>query len=342
MEWGRAAGTRHALCKRGYGRLCLLCIALVFTIAVNAAPTRSASLLILLSQSTPFHHEISTTIEHALHGQDLATTILDLPAITTRVSPGADTVPSPDLIITVGTAASRYALSHWPEIPVLMTLIPSQGFAKLTTTMKRRIDDGSLSAVFLDQPITRQILLIEALSPQPTRIGTVFGPTSKRQRPTLERLMRERGLDLIERSGPGRDLAQTFRDLARQSDLILALPDPAIMTPTHAKWLLYIAYLYQTPVVAYSRSFVDAGALAAVFSSPGDIARQAIAIVQNFFSHPPQQRRLPPPGFPDDFTIAINRQVAHSLELDIPATSMLSRKIRTSEAGMTHPAGETP
>jgi ABC-type uncharacterized transport system substrate-binding protein len=110
---------------------------------------------------------------------------------------------------------------------------------------------------------------------------------------------------------------------------MLAVPDPAVLTPNSAKWLLFTAYQRGVPVLGFSKAYVNAGALGAVYSSPDQIGRQAAEIAarleRDAFSN------LGPSVYPTYFSVALNRSVARSLRLDVPDEVELLRKLNAPE-----------
>ncbi len=314
-------------CQRLAALLLMLCLSAV---SWYARPSESASLLILLSQASPPYEHLSGLVEAGLAKNNLV--------VETRTVAEVDATPtahSPDLILAIGTHAGRYAIDHWPRAAILTSLVPRRAFAEISAASRQRIEQGRLSAIYLDQPLERQLRFIGALLPEARSVGVLYGKNSIEQNRELERLSHEAGLAFHGLDGRQARLPRTIRRLALLSDVILALPDPSVMTPNHAKWLLYIAYRHRTPVVAYSQRYVEAGALAAIYTSPEQIARQASAVIRRFFEAPPGRRRLQTPTFPSDFSIATNRHVAHSLGLELPATGTVRRRILNGEHAPT-------
>ncbi len=296
------------------------------------AATEPLSLLVLLSHSATPYERVASTIRDGT--TDLAVTI------DVRTLEELGTKPprsTPDLIVTIGTRAGRRALARWPDRPVLSTLIPSRLFKGLAAEHRERADTGRLSAIFLDQPLERQFRFLCALLPESRSVGVLFGQESVEASRELERLARDAGLVLHALDGRRDKLPRTIRRLARISDVILALPDRSVMTPNHAKWLLYIAYRHRTPVVGFSRHYVEAGALAAIYTSPEQIGRQTVDAIADYIESPPDRRRLPPPVFPETFSISINRHVARSLEIDLPPEAALHELTRAP--GSSKPGG---
>jgi len=124
------------------------------------------------------------------------------------------------------------------------------------------------------------------------------------------------------------DLTSSLKPLLETSSALLAVPDPLVHQRGTAQTLLLTSYRYQKPVIGYSQAYVTAGALAAVYSSPENIARQAAEITRNY---PDRQSTLPSPQPPRYFSVGINRQVARSLNIDIQDSESLTKDLIKEE-----------
>jgi ABC-type uncharacterized transport system substrate-binding protein len=185
------------------------------------------------------------------------------------------------------------------------------------------------SAVFIDQPIARQLRLLVLALPQRRRVGVLLGPSSSRLADEI-RAAAAAPLQIDLQSVPrGADLVSSLRDLLSRNDVLLAVADPEIYSSETAQGLLLITYHAGIPMMGFSQSYVRAGALLAVYSSPGQIGRQVGEVVQAMartgFSS------LPPPAYPRHFSVAVNRQVGRSLGLSLPDDAHLLTRLRETE-----------
>lgn len=229
-----------------------------------------------------------------------------------------------ELIIAAGGPAAD-AMAARIGRPTLGVLIGRQQFEAL-----RRANPGApFSAIVLDQPVERHVALIRAVLPEARRVGAVFGPDSAALQPGFAKTLEAAGLKLGARQISA--LAELLPALERtleSNDALLALPDPLVSSPSAARSLLLTSYRYRRPVFAYSQAYVDAGALAAVFSSTGDVARDLGEWLNGTHGTAWQ---LPAPRSPRRFSIAINRQVARALNLDIADEATLLEQLRRGE-----------
>lgn len=92
--------------------------------------------------------------------------------------------------------------------------------------------------------------------------------------------------------------------------------------------ILLTTYRAGLPLLAYSAATVDAGALAAVFSTPENIAQQlAEWLAQQNVS----AINLPKSRVPRYFDVALNKQVARSLNMSIPERETVLQRMREVE-----------
>ena len=228
------------------------------------------------------------------------------------------------LVIAVGVQALQYAVKQNGNHAVLGVLIPQPVFGKLQAA-----SNDNLSAILLDQPPSRQMRLLHRLLPQAKSVGILLGPTSTRNGEALGKAASDRNLKaVVTPIQQESDLTPALKSMLELSDALLAVPDPLVHQPGTAQTLLLTSYRYQKPVIGYSQAYVTAGALAAVYSSPADIARQAAEIADQF---PERQKALPLPQPPRYFSVGINRQVARSLGLDLQDAELLAESLKKEE-----------
>lgn len=228
-----------------------------------------------------------------------------------------------DLIVASGDAALSAALRLHPR-PTLAVMIGQARFDALRTAHPGR----PLSAFTLDQPAVRQFRLLKAVLPDARRVGVLLGPEWG-DRVDLERAAAASGLDLVARViGDEAELIRGLEAVLRGSDGLIAVPDALLSTPSAARSILLTSYRFQKPVVAFSRAYVDAGALAAIFTTPEQVAADLIAWLR---LQKDESVQLPPPRGPVSFDIAVNRQVARALGLSVADDAELLRLIATGD-----------
>lgn len=230
----------------------------------------------------------------------------------------------PELIIAAGSEALRSALALGGNTPILATLIPRSGYERILAESGRNRPRGSTSAIYLDQPPARFANFIKKLLPGAQRVGLLI---SDETRPALATIRQSLGGLMVESEDVASDssLLDAVNNLLPRVNLLLALPDSNIYKRDNIKAILVTSYRHQRPVIAFSRAFVNAGALAAIYSTPGQIARQASDLLNTL---PAGISQLPPPQAPSLFAISINSAVAQSLSLEVPDEAVIRRSLQ--------------
>jgi len=235
----------------------------------------------------------------------------------------AKPVPDADLVISVGMkAATAVAASNAPA--VLNVLIPKAGYEKLLRDFPARANSKTFSAIFLDQPVARQIRLIAAILPDKRHIGVLLDSFPKDELVQLRKQMFKHGLSLNEHViSPALPLYDALQEVLQDSEVLLALPDSTIYNTSTLRNILLATYRNGVPMIGFSASYVKAGALCAVFSTTAQIAAQAAMAIQQFW----EISALPAAQYPQLFEVMVNEQVGRSLGLSIKSPAELHNEM---------------
>lgn len=232
-------------------------------------------------------------------------------------------IPGRGLAIGVGMkAAAAVAASNAPA--ALNVLIPKTGHEKLLRDFPQRASSKAFSAIFLDQPVERQVRLIEALLPDKHRVGVLFDSFPPDELVQLRQRMAKHGLTMHEQAvSPNLPLVAALQEVLQDSEVLLALPDATVYNSSTIRNILLASYRSGDPVIGFSPAYVKAGALGALFSTPAQIAAQAALSIQQYG----ETRTLPPAQHPLLFEVAVNEQVGRSLGLVIRSADELHKEI---------------
>lgn len=325
----------------------LLVLALATGLAYADHPQRL--LLVLSDDSAPYQTTYETFRDTLLRSAG--------PAITFeigRVVLGDDTTPEaavhefrPDLLIPIGAAAARAVRDHLPELPAFNILITHDAHAAIRgiETKGRSAALPRISALYLEQPLQRQFRLINVALPEARRVSVLIGSRFGDQLDELQEAARASGITLhaVDISTPA-NIVDAFNDALDHGDAILAFPDAETMTPNHAKWLLYMAYQREIPVFGFSRAMVDAGAFAALITTPDLIGREAAERVLQTsldgLARGGQAWRLPPPDYPRYFQVAVNKAVSRALDMGMRDQQQIAQSLRILEHINSWQAGQ--
>ncbi|AUN93854.1 ABC transporter substrate-binding protein [Pseudazoarcus pumilus] len=215
------------------------------------------------------------------------------------------------LVIALGQDAALAVAAHEDAPPMLVALVSRADFEHL----RGHWPIPRMTGLFIDHPVERHLRLIRAVLPEAECTGLVLGPQSRTFEADLAPATESAGL-AIEHSfaaSAGDVVPALERHLARCASA-LTLPDAVVSHPHVARAALLTSYRMQRPLFAYSRSWVEAGALAALFSTPATVTRDLLDWIDALES--PQ--RLPEPAHASHFELAMNTRVARALGLQVP------------------------
>ncbi|WP_432696769.1 ABC transporter substrate-binding protein [Marinobacterium sp. YM272] len=234
--------------------------------------------------------------------------------------------------LAVGSKACEAMIRYTDEEQrTLCLFLPSQTFVELTSGARGQqlLADRRISAIYLDQPLQRQMLLAQMLKPELKTIGTVLGPGSDSQAERFEQAAESLGLTpLIGRLQGSENPVRALTPVIEQSDAFLPLPDSSVFNRASAKWILYLTLKNRIPLIGFSANYANAGAVVALYSDLGQIAQQAVDIINNRVSDAGQ---LPPPSYPQAFSISINHTAAGNLDMTLPTSSSLVDELKRLE-----------
>lgn len=288
---------------------------------VAASPR--AEVLFVLSEEGGVYQELYEATRRHLNGTTPGITLK-----TTGVGALKDgaALGQARLIVGVGTRATQRLLELDAPAPVLAAMVPRASFEELRKHAAPR-NLARLSAVYLDQPGARQLTLLRLILPAKHRIGVLLGSVSAIQRGELEEAAAALNLSLqFNHIAPGDNLVQELGGVLQRSDALLLVPDPLVTNRAMAQSLLLTTYRHNVPVIAFSHSYVEAGALAAVYSTPSQIGEHVGDVVRAMAGA--GNWKLPRPQAPAHFSVAVNAHVARSLGLDVPAAAVLEQRLR--------------
>ena len=168
----------------------------------------------------------------------------------------------------------------------------------------------------------RQAAFFRHLFPEQKRFGLLVSPETRSQAGQYRQAFSNAGLILdIEDADTDKSLLPALNAVLERSSALLALPDSTLYRRNNIKAILITAFRQQRPIIGYSPAFVTAGALAALHTTPHQVARQtADLIIAN-------GTNLPPPSGPTQFAIAINPNVAQALGLKVPDEAAIRRAL---------------
>lgn len=302
---------RLLLCHRRLGAGMLL-------LALGALPAHAAVVAVVLSEDSAPYHEASEAIESALRPQHTVIKVL-----STKLGISGSALARANLLITVGVKAAEQITEQGNGVPLLSVLVTedwyrNQGRAKFAASGR------SYGVVLLEQPLERQMRLIRQAFPRATKLGAVVGRRNAELLEDLQTAAGAAGLILVGAVAESESsLVATLSQTLKEADLLLAVPDAEVLNRNTVQSVLMTTYRYRDPVVGYSMALSRAGALVSLYSTPGQIGRQAGEIAVKALDG----GKLPILQWPKYYSVSVNGHVARSLGISVPAEDVLMREM---------------
>lgn len=275
---------------------------------------------LVLSDSSPPYRQFAESFR-----KSLSPTKADVVVVEAQAD--GNSANHADLIVTVGMKATEMAVAQ-NGAPVLAVMIPDNGYQELMAKALRHKPAKLVSAIYLNQPWDRQVTFLHAALPERRKIGLLHSPEARIDVAGLNRQVASQGGSLVALSVQSVEkLFLSLENVLENSDLLLAVPDSTIYNSGSIRNILLTSYRKGVPLIGLSQTYVNAGALCAIFSTTEQMAEQAGSTVALYA----QNRQLPGPQYPVDFTVAVNQQVAHSMGIELPSPEKI--RIQMGKAG---------
>ena len=328
----------HPERRKGSGTVChcarVLLFALVFYASTGSAAERAGSrftVLAVLSHDEAIYHAAMAGIKEGFLPDSTIEIRSAILTSSTTLATLDNQAAQVDVIIPIGTSAARQVLGLGTTVPVYIALVPSVTYGTMLREYRKSSGNESrqISAVYIDQPYARQMDLIRAALPGYRNIGVVLGPTSRAAEKQLRSAAEARQLSVHAETVDGdKSLYRALSSALSDSEVMLAVPDPDVYNRHTAQNVLLETYRQRKPVIGYSSAYVNAGALAAVYSTPNQIGKQLSEALIEMRSR--ADRKLPSPAYPRYFSVVVNQRVARSLGIEIRGAD----ELRARMAGM--------
>jgi putative ABC transport system substrate-binding protein len=295
------------------------------------SPLQAAQFAVLLNSNDPAYQEFLSSVKASLPAGNQWQLTWSGDTEKFMLSPPAHV----DLILAAGTNATRLALAKPDGPPVIASLLSRMAFENISR--ESPVHQQGVSALFLDQPIARQLAFINKVLPasvlETRLIFTAVSDAKSESLASLRQAAPATGFKVSAAIVENSEAAVPTIDrlLNRKEGLFLAFPDSEIFARDNIRPFLLTTYRYKIPVIAFSLPFVQAGALAALHTTPTQFGQELASWVTKLPSARPITN-LPPPKSPTLFSVSINTQVARSLKLSLPSESEILSSL-TSSAG---------
>lgn len=285
------------------------------------ASAQEHSILIVTQANQSFATNIRHHLESSLTDININTYNID-----SRTILNENLINQYDMVITLGSLAAKQVRDSNIQPPVLNLLITEGTLKALKLS---RNNTSKQTALILNQPLNRQFSFIRHLLGTNIRIGSLLGPYSSMFKNEILRSAKQSGFRInIVTTTHEDQLIPSLNKLIENNDMILAIPDPVIFNRKSIRGILLLTYRNDTPIIGFSKSYVTAGALAAIYSEPEQISRQASEIINYYFQHNRYKKTIYQPKY---FSVITNNKVAKALGIKLKNKAELIDAIERDE-----------
>ena len=273
-------------------------------------PQKAVQVVVVVSQDAPPYRAALTSFQRALaeKGQ-VDVRVLQLDGDSTRASQVMGSTPKANLVLTLGTMATRETLRRYRGVPTVagMILSPDEIQGASNTT-----------GVFLQVPVETELEWLSRIVPSIHRVGIIYhSEESKARVQQAEKLAPAVNLNIqayqIDRP---QELPDALENLADRADALWGVTDPMVFNPETAKSLLLFSFRHQIPLIGHSTPWVKAGALYALDRDYSDIGVQCAELASKILGG--QAAGSLPPVPPRKVRYTLNRKTAEQMKLELP------------------------
>ena len=238
--------------------------------------------------------------------------------VISQDSEAAITTGMGDLLITVGSTAARRGAEY--KMATVSTLLTRRSFDSLSSLYR-----SPHSAIFLEQPIARQLQLIKIALPSRHKLTVLLGSESQALSKELSQQSKHLGMELrLINVDEDKAIDKLFGRELLSEDTLLLIPDPQVVNRRTVKPLVLGSYRHGIPLVGYSHALVKAGALMAVYSSLPVLEQQLLEATKYYVA----RGKLAAPRHAAGFEVSVNYQLARALKLDLPSEANLQEQLQ--------------
>lgn len=214
---------------------------------------------------------------------------------------------TPDLVLTLGTPATKLAQEIVEDVPVLFTMVLDPGASNVLPP-----------GVTMDIPHDEKLRNVKRVLPNAKRIGLIYSQNSISAYEEISEASAAAGLQVIAKEiNSGKELAEAFEDISWQIDCFFMITDSRIYFPKSVEYLLRHALREQIPVIGLSSFYTKAGALISFDCNYEDLGRETAEIASKILSGA-NGRTIKFVG-PRKIDFSLNVLVAERLGIKIPS-----------------------
>ncbi len=300
---------------------CLLLVGLLISANVQAR------LLLITSQESTLYQDFIAGFD----SRDKSSVSL----VTNRVlASQVDDVSGYTIIVAAGVEAAKSLYGKdVGKARVVYTMMPLSSYEWLRDN-NQLAGNSHHKVLYIDQPAHRYVVLSKLAIPGMDTLGFLHGDVSHVYMDQLQEAAASSKVKIVPKHvQPDMKLPRDLRDTFTHSDALLLMPDPYLYNRRSVQGVLLGSFRYKKPIIAYSESFVKAGALLGLFSTPKHIGMDTADLVVCLKRQCPDSELRQ--YYPTHFSVIVNSVVARQLGINTKSSEELQKKLEEIE-NITH------
>lgn len=276
------------------------------------APRALRVLAVVSQDAEPYRQALAGLRQSLLRtAPSAAVQVLSLGGDVGKVAEAIDAAARerPDLIVVLGSAASRPLVAAVKDLPIVVGLVLSPADAKPAT---------NVTGVYLEYSVAEQWDWLRRMLPKERRVGVIYQSAEVGRRLTdLKAQASQAGVTLypVRIEGPA-GLPAALEEVRGRADVLWGINDPVVYNAETARALLLFCLQRQLPLVAQSESWVKAGALYALERDYSDLGVQIGELAAQVLSG--KEPKDLESQSPRKIRISVNQKTASELNIRLP------------------------
>ncbi|MBD3257317.1 hypothetical protein GF377_02700 [candidate division GN15 bacterium] len=180
----------------------------------------------------------------------------------------------PDLILTVGSAATRVAREGFPDKPIVFSSVMYPVISGFVESIEQ--PGNNMTGASLDIPVDIQFRYFRQIVPDLDEVGVLYTSNTAPLIPEATGVAAEMGITLHALEvASHKDLPRALDSLCTFVDGLWSVADQNLFDPQSTKYILLNSLRHGVPFMGFSRYVVESGALFALDFDYKAIGRQA-------------------------------------------------------------------
>lgn len=169
----------------------------------------------------------------------------------------------PNVILTVGSSATEFALKYFEDIPIVFAAVKHPELSGYVKSLKR--PGNRITGASLNIPVDIQFRYFKTVIPDLQRLGVLYTDNTAALIDHADRVARSVGVELTAiKIKSIRELNGALDSLSRLCDGLWTVPDPTLFNAQSTRYILLNSIRRGLPVMGFSRYVVESGALFAL------------------------------------------------------------------------------